>query len=257
MKAVIPAKNSSTRVPGKNFRPFHEGRSLFEIKVAQLLRHMPSESIYVSSEDPAVAEHASKCGVNFLLRNPYLARNDTPFAYVVSEICRQVPGDDDIAWCHVTDPLFDDFKSCLELWNEARETYDSLAVVYPLKGYLLDADHRPMGFGFGPWHVPSQFLPTRYQLGFTLSLLHRSTAVSLGPIGAKTCWFHARNRMVDIDEEDDFTMAQIIYGRLARDPGGFTGEFAAGAWTKETRTEESARLEARVHSYSDGRRTNA
>ncbi|WP_405845792.1 hypothetical protein [Streptomyces sp. NBC_01518] len=216
MKAVIPAKNSSTRVPGKNFRPFHEGRSLFDIKVGQLLRHLPAEDIYASSEDRAVAGHAGRLGINFLPREPRLALNETPYAHVVNEICRQVPGDDDIAWCHVTDPLFDDFGACLEAWRGAREEHDSLVVVYPHRSYLLDSEHRPMGFGFGPWHTPSQLLPVRYQLGFTLSLLRRSAAVSLGPIGARPHWFHARNRMVDIDDEDDFATAQVMYGRLSR-----------------------------------------
>jgi Cytidylyltransferase len=214
VKAVIPAKNSSSRVPGKNFRAFHSGRSLFDITVEQLLRHLPAEDIYASSEDPAVAEHTARWGINFLPREPHLARNETPFAHVVSEICRQVPGDDDIAWCHVTDPLFDGYGACLGAWREAREAHDCLVVVYPLRGYLLDADHRPMGFGFGPWHTPSQLLPMHYQLGFTLSLLHRETAVTLGPIGARPYWFHASNRAVDIDDEDDFALAQAIYGHL-------------------------------------------
>jgi N-acylneuraminate cytidylyltransferase len=214
LKAVIPAKNSSSRVPGKNFRPFHEGRSLFDVKVEQLLRHLPAEDIYASSEDPAVAEHAQRLGINFLPREPHLALNETPYAHVVNEVCRKVPGDDDIAWCHVTDPLFDDIGACLKTWEDAREQHDSLVVVYPFRGYLLDTDHRPMGFGFGPWHTPSQQLPVRYQLGFSFSLLRRSTAVSLGPIGARPYWFHARNRMVDIDDEDDFAMAQVMYSRL-------------------------------------------
>jgi CMP-N-acetylneuraminic acid synthetase len=220
VKAVIPAKNSSSRVRGKNFRPFHGEQSLFDIKVEQILRELPAGDVYASSEDPAVAEYAARWGINFLPREPHLARNETPFAHVVSEVCRQVPGNDDIAWCHVTDPLFDAFGECLEAWQQVRESHDSLVVVYPLRGYLLDSAHRPIGFGFGPWHVASQLLPIHYQLGFTLSLLHRSTAVSLGPIGARTHWFHAPNQAVDIDTEDDFAMAQAIYDYRLRNSAG-------------------------------------
>lgn len=211
MKAVIPAKNSSTRVPGKNFRPFYKDLSLFDIKILQLLDHFAADDIYVSSEDASIARNAARWKVNFLERDPILARNETPYASVVSEICRGVPGDDDLAWCHVTDPLFDEYGACVEQWSAARAEHDSLVVVYPMKVYLLDEDHRPMGFGFGPWHTPSQRLPVRYQLGFTLSLLRRDTATALGPIGANPSWFHAGNRTVDIDDLADFRQAQAIY----------------------------------------------
>ncbi|GLD42924.1 hypothetical protein Mkiyose1665_34240 [Mycobacterium kiyosense] len=215
MKVVIPAKNSSTRVLSKNFRPFYKGQSLFDIKVSQLLLSFAPNEIYVSSEDPAVAQHAERWGLNFLIREPYLAKNETPYPYVVSEICKQVPGDDDIAWCHLTDPLFNDYGSCLTAWKQARLENDCLVVVYPFRGYLLDENHCPMGFGFGPRHVRSQLLPTRYLLGFTLSLLHRKTAVTAGPIGGNPFWFHATNRTVDIDDETDFVLAQAIYQHLA------------------------------------------
>ncbi|MEV0729729.1 hypothetical protein [Polymorphospora sp. NPDC050346] len=214
IKAVIPAKASSTRVPDKNFRPFHGTRSLLDIKVGQLLTVLPAEQIYVSSEEPACAAHAERLGINFLSRAPELARNETPYASVVSQICRDTPGDDDIMWCHVTDPLFDQYAECLARWREARDHNDALVVVYPRQMYLLDHDHRPMGFGFGPWHRPSQTLPMHYQLGFTLSILRRSTATTLGPIGANPYWFDAANQPVDIDTEDDFRMAQAIYAYL-------------------------------------------
>lgn len=217
MKAVIPAKNSSSRVSGKNFRPFYENLSLFDIKVRQLLEHFDANDIYVSSEDQSVAEYAEKWNIEFIERDPVLARNETPYASVVSEICRSVPGDDDIAWCHVTDPLFDQYGACIDEWRTARAEHDSLVVVYPMKVYLLDEDHRPMGFGFGPWHTPSQRLPMRYQLGFTLSMLRRDVATTLGPIGARPHWFHAGNRTVDIDDMDDFRLAQAIYRVIQED----------------------------------------
>jgi CMP-N-acetylneuraminic acid synthetase len=217
MKAVIPVKRTSARVPNKNFREFYRGESLLAIKLDQLTAHLDRTDIYLSSEDPDVGVIAEEAGVNFLPRDPVLARNETPYAYVVSQICRQVPGDDDIAWCHVTDPLFNDYGNCLAAWQKHREGHDSLVVVYPFRGYLLDSDYAPIGFGFGPWHRPSQALPTHYQLGFTLSLLRRVTALSLGPVGARPYWFHAANRTVDIDDESDFYLAQAIFEHLTKE----------------------------------------
>lgn len=214
MKVVIPVKKSSTRVPDKNFRPFYKDESLLDIKLRQLSACFDADDIYISSEDATVADLAKSRGIGFIGRERHLADNETPYAYVVSQVCAEVPGEDEIAWCHVTDPLFDQYAACLNAWETGREDHDSLVVVYPLRNYLLDANHKPMGFGFGPWHVRSQRLPQHYQLNFTFSILRRRTALDLGPIGADPYWFHAANRTVDIDDMDDFAIASAIYAAL-------------------------------------------
>jgi CMP-N-acetylneuraminic acid synthetase len=212
MKAVVPAKVCSTRVPGKNFRPFSGARSLFDITIERLLRILPAGDLYLSCEDESKKELADQYEINFMLRDPRLAENSTPWGEVMQTVCLQVPGDDDVLWAQVCDPLFDEHASCVEAWSRVRDRHDTLTVVHPRRGYLLDQNFRPLGFGFGPWHVPSQHLPANYQLGFTLSILTRESIRRVGyPVGANPYWYIASEKVIDIDTEDDFRVAQILF----------------------------------------------
>ena len=68
MKAIIPVKNCSSRVKGKNFKEFHNGMSLFDITVHKLLKHLPAEDIYMSCEDPEQESLAKKMGREFHIK---------------------------------------------------------------------------------------------------------------------------------------------------------------------------------------------
>jgi N-acylneuraminate cytidylyltransferase len=213
MKYVIPAKRSSSRVPNKNFRPFAQEKSLLDILVTKLTRIAADPSdVYLSSEDETTKKFADKYGTSFLRREPHLTENSYPFQSVVNEVCRTLPGDDDIMWCHATDPLFDEHAAVVKAWeNRTEYTADSIVVVYPMKDYLLDSNHNPMGFGYGRWHRPSQELPTFYMLGFTCSIMTRYAATNIGLVGARPLWFEADNLTIDIDTQDQFDFAGRLY----------------------------------------------
>ncbi|MFD6094878.1 cytidylyltransferase domain-containing protein [Nocardiopsis flavescens] len=218
MKAIIPAKTGSNRIPNKNFREFHGGRSLVDILVEKLLRCLPPQDIFVSSDDDTKADIASKWGVNFLPRDKYLAQNSTPMNEVVQAVSLQIPGENDIMWCQATEPLFDEYADCLQAWNELDRTqYDSLAVCYPVKKFMLDQQQRPIGFGFGPWHIPSQELPQLYQLNFTLGILSHRWVKECGyHVGSRPYWYASRGHCIDIDDVNDWELAQIVYERKLR-----------------------------------------
>jgi CMP-N-acetylneuraminic acid synthetase len=216
MKVVIPVKASSSRVPNKNFRPFHCDRSLFDIAVERILKVVAPGDVYMSCEDHRRAELADRWGINFLPRDPRLAENATPLGDVVRGVCADVPDDDDVMWAHVCDPLFDAYAECADAWTRVRADHDSLVVVHPVRGYLLNADFAPIGFGFGVWHVPSQQLPAMYRLGFTLSILSRHSIARVGyPVGERPYWFVGDEDTVDIDTEQDFRTAQLLYRSVA------------------------------------------
>ncbi|MFC4033331.1 cytidylyltransferase domain-containing protein [Streptomyces polygonati] len=212
MKYVVPAKRSSTRVPDKNFRAFAGEKSLMDIMVEKYVRLGDPTQVYVSSEDPWVKEFCDRHGVNYLPREQHLTANSYPYQSVVNEVCRQLPGDDDVMWCHATDPFFDDHRAVIEAWD-ARDpaASDSIVVVYPMKEYLLDENFHPIGFGFGPWHRPSQELPTFYQFGLTCSIMTRHVATTIGVVGAKPLWHQATNHTIDIDTQPEFDLAARLY----------------------------------------------
>lgn len=211
MKFVIPAKRSSNRVPEKNFRPFSHGRSLLDILVEKLSVLGEPGDVYISSEDDSARVVAEGFGASFLPREPHLTENSYPFQSVVQQVCRQVPDDDDVMWCHTTDPFFDEHGAVVKAWHERDPKKSSITVVYPMKEYLLDADHNPLGFGFGPWHRPSQELPTHYALGFTCSIMTRQVATDFGLVGPDPAWFEASNLTIDIDTQPQFDLASRLH----------------------------------------------
>lgn len=213
MKIIIPAKASSTRVPNKNFRAFWRDKSLVDILIEKLL-FSGASNIYLSCEDASKEEVANKYNCNFILRDEKLCHNDTPIPEFFSGVIKQVPGDDDIAWCQVIDPLFNEYKNAFDQWTR-RENQDSLVVVYPIKKYLLNQNYIPLNFGFGPWHIKSQNLQNFYEMTFTMSILDRSKMNSCPYyVGSNPMWYHASNSHIDIDTEDEFKMAGIIYEQM-------------------------------------------
>jgi N-acylneuraminate cytidylyltransferase len=216
VKAIVPVKRNSERLKDKNFREFCDGHSLFDIRMKRLLKVMPAEDIYVSSENPEVEVKAAQYGANFLLRDLHLTHNTTPMAEVITSIVSQVPGDDDIMWSQVTEPFFADIGECLRVWNGFKlDVFDSLVVVKKFKNFMLDGNGRPVNFHFGQWHRSSQMLPTWFLLPFTLLIAKREAIFRCSYyIGTKPFLYKYDGTLVDIDNEEDFMVAQSVFKTL-------------------------------------------
>ena len=213
MKALIPAKTGSIRVPDKNFREFFEGKCLVELLIDKLVKVLSPRDIYISCNDYSKKEMAERLGVQFHHREEYLTLNSTPYGDVVQKVSLDLPDDDDIMWCHPTEPLFDEYGECLKIWNGLdKAEYDSLVVCYPMRRHILDQNFKPIGFGFGPWHSVSQDLPLMYHVNFTLGILTRNWLRQCGyPIGRKPYWYEVNHMCIDIDDMEDWEIAKIVY----------------------------------------------
>jgi CMP-N-acetylneuraminic acid synthetase len=217
MKVIIPAKASSSRVPDKNWREFYHRKSLVDLNIEAIIGcgFKPSD-IYVSSECPdRLARVEERYGIIPILRPLDLCGNDVPLTTWIRATCTQVPGDSDIIWSQVCDPLFNEHQAVLSQWEAARTCHDSLVVVHPLRAYLLDEHHRPIGWQWGEWHTPSQRLPQCYTFPFTMSVLTREAIARTGyHIGVKPAWFVSNTKSIDIDTPEDWELARITYAAL-------------------------------------------
>ena len=214
MKVVIPAKSNSKRVPNKNFRPFYRGLSLFDIKARQVLECMDAGDVYVSSENPDIAPVVENYGFHFILRDERLTYNETPITEFVPGVIADVPGDDDIMWVQVTDPVFSDHVGALSAWERARSDHDSLVTVRPFRDYLLDSRGLPVNCEYGDWHIPSTELPLLYLWTFACQILTRQAIQRTRYyVGAKPYLHVSTAPTVDIDDMTDFQIAGAIYGK--------------------------------------------
>ncbi|MDR3164040.1 MAG: hypothetical protein LBU13_00510 [Synergistaceae bacterium] len=213
MKAVILGKAASIRVKNKNYRPFYGDSSLMDIHIQKLIKILAPSDIYLSCEDDAYRYAAEKWGINFIHRDKQFTLISTNNVDVTKNVCKDIPGRGDILWTTPVEPLFNEYAEIVKCWNELdKSKYDSLNVVYPQKRFLLDQNHNPIGFGFGHWHKYSQEIPPIYQMSWSAMILSRKCIDEVSyMVGAHPYWYDCYLSVVDIDTEEDWLLAQIIY----------------------------------------------
>ncbi len=215
IKVAIPLKTNSTRVQNKNLRPFHGKDSLFDVKAKQLLNVFQPEDVFVSCEDLAVRPHIEKYGFNFLHRDLSLTPNSAPWSDVIKDIVTKIDDTSDIMWVQVTQPLFDDFSGVMKKWREIYDNYDSLTVVQKLRHHILNEHGMPVNFNFGYWHKISQELPNYYFVTWACFCMKREMLKQCYyNIGRNSYLYDTDANLVDIDTEDDFEIAKIIYSHF-------------------------------------------
>lgn len=215
MKVIIPLQTCSTRVPRKNIIDFHNGKSLFDIKVDQLISAgISPENIYVSSESTDVEMLCRDKQLNFLLRDASLTGNEVKQPDLIAGILKDMDLMDinDVMWVQVTNPLFNEFSAMLNMWETVREEYDSIVAVKKFKGHLLDSTGNPLNYSFGHWHKVSQKLPSWYEVLWSCFILKKETIKEYKyHIGVNPYLFISKTATVDIDTPEDFRLASEIF----------------------------------------------
>lgn len=216
MKIIIPAKTNSTRIANKNWREFHNEVSLVGITVSKLLdAGVLSSDIYISCESTVHRQLVLDWGCNFHDLPKEKTVNSVNFRDWLGWTCNDIAPGETVGWAQVTSPLFNEYFQMFERWQTQKHfAYDSMVASYPVKQYLLDPFHKPVGWQFGDWHTPSQYLPDYYMMPWVFSILTPEAIKRTGyHIGANPTWYKSEGRFVDIDTLEDFEYAQWLYHR--------------------------------------------
>ena len=214
MKVLIPLQLCSTRVKLKNIRPFYGNKSLFDIKMEQVIHYIKGENIYISSESDDVIPLVEKYGAHFLKRPVELTGNAIKQPDLIGTILSQLPHDDeDIMWVQVTQPLFDAFGTMLDRWETVKKTHDSMVAVRTVRHHIVSQAGIPINFNFGHWHKGSQELPPLYEILWSAFILKRRTIETVKYHIGMNPYFMPFDKvtLVDIDTEEDFRLASEIY----------------------------------------------
>jgi len=218
--AVIPAKLRSTRVPNKNFRDFHRGKSLLEIKIAQCLASNLFETVFVSSDCEEAENIALNTGASFSLRDPRLCLDETPWSDVLVGVLKSLPVDDDtyIGWCPATSPMFSRFEDAASMLESNAEC-DSVMTVTRLQHFFLNADHLPLNFQYGVWASYTQKLKPIFQMNCALWLAKKGAMIqNRFQIGDRPAYLETSMvEGIDIDTMEEFEIAAMLYDK--RFPG--------------------------------------
>jgi len=218
IKALVPVRAGSQRIKDKNVRPFAES-NLLEIKIRQLQRIDRIEEICVNSDSQEMLDIASSLGATPILRDPFYATSTVPMNEVWAHMAQNMKCDD-ILYTNATSPLVKDesYQELLDLWDERYTTgdypYDSITTTHEVIEYLWDGIK---ALNYDPSHHPrSQDLPEYFGLNFAISIIPRSLMIARKSILGKDFLPFKLDKIecLDIDEIEDFQLAEIIYRNL-------------------------------------------
>lgn len=218
--AFLPCRRGSQRVPDKNTRAFSaDGRSLLDIKLAQLTGCARIDEVVVSSNDAAVLDvaraFARSADKPIVLddRPDHLGSSTT----TTDELIRYVPSKIDgghVLWTHVTSPFVDAavYERIILAYADALERgFDSLMTALRVQTFLYGEDGRPVNFDKSVLKWPrTQTLPVWWEVDSAAFLVERDLGARLGDrIGERPYLFEQDHRTsFDID-----TMSQFELGR--------------------------------------------
>ncbi len=212
--AIVPMRNDSKRVPGKNWRPL-DGRPLFCHIVDALGASGCFEQIIIDTDSDAVRSIARKefGHITLVDRPPHLRDDRLPMNDVLLHTTTQVQADYYLQ-THSTNPMLtpETIARAVEQFTTASGAYDSLFGVTRLQERLWDQLTRPLN------HNPAillrtQDLPPIYSENSCMYLFSRQSLIANhNRIGARPLMFEIdRMEAWDIDTETDFVIAEMLH----------------------------------------------
>lgn len=216
--AVVPIKLNNRRLPNKNIKAFANGQPLCHYILTTLRQIEQIDEVYVYCSSPSIQEYIPK-GIKYLKRSKTLDLDTTKINEVLYEFALTVDADIYVM-AHTTAPFIKgkSIREGLDAVLSGR--YDSAFSAAKLQTFLWN-EGRPFNYKLN--EIPrTQDLPPVYEetSGFY--------------IYTKEVIFSANRRIgncpkiiqvgkiegIDIDEEEDFRMADAIYNYGLRDFSG-------------------------------------
>ena len=217
--ALIPVREGSQRVKGKNFIPFCEGKSLLEIKINALKEADCFDHIYVSSDSTRAHDLAEENGVEFFLRAKKMCEADVIWSDVVEHIMNTIPGNPIVIWALATSPLFNRYTKAVKDFLAHKEN-DSLVAVLPKKSFFINKFGRGINYNPGYWHPYSQELETYYEVTGASYIGLKSDMLKWRYwFGIKPYLFEvSETEAIDVDTLEQFKFAHKVAQNLHKTP---------------------------------------
>ena len=217
--AIVPMKLNNRRLPQKNTKPFTNGKPLCHYVLSTLLAIPDIEAVYVYCSDPGIQQYIP-AGVRYLPRPASLDLDTTKMNEVLQCFAAEVPADIYVM-THTTAPFISAASIKAGLAAVQSGAYDSAFAVKKVQDFLWK-DGRPFNYQLDS--IPrTQDLPPLYEetSGF---YIYRHTVMmeSNRRIGDRPYLVEVNEiESVDIDEEEDFMIADAIFNHLRKPGGGY------------------------------------
>lgn len=216
--ALLPMKGHSERVPNKNIRLF-SGKPLFRWTLDALTASEVLQEVVINTDSPEIKNLAEGLPKVRIIDRPYNLRGDfVPMNDIINHDLT-IAASDHILQTHSTNPLMksETIDKAIELYFKSLDEHDSLFSVTPWQCRFYTAagkavNHNPAEL------LRTQDLPPLYEENSCLYIFSKKSFREAGGrrIGLKPILFPmSRLEAVDIDEEDDFVLAETLAMRQA------------------------------------------
>lgn len=226
--AIVPARGGSKRIPRKNIREF-AGKPMIAYALETAQKSCLFQKIHVSTEDTEITEIVKSCGLEIDFERPsFLSDDVTPIMPVLKYVLEkyQSVGEfyDEVCLLMACNPLIEprDLISASNKFNNHFSASPVLAVTeYPVPiewAYYMDEQSsqlRPLNKGM--FAISSGDLVAKYFDAGAFSIWPSSMILSSTGAGSdeKFIGFKLpKSKCIDIDEEEDWRIAEALY--LAR-----------------------------------------
>ena len=147
--AFVPIKLNNERLPGKNIKPFTNGKPLVHYIFQTLMSVKEIDEIYVYCSSEEIVKYVPS-GVIFLKRDPYLDLSTTSFNEVLTTFAEKVDADVYIL-THATAPFIsaESFKKGIQAVKSGN--YDSALSVEKMQEFMWK-NNKP--FNYDPVRIP-------------------------------------------------------------------------------------------------------
>lgn len=215
--AFVPMKLNNERLPGKNTKPFTNGKPLCQYILKTLQKVRGIDEIYVYCSDPTILLYLPE-GVKFLKRAPRLDGSQVKINEVLKSFAEDVPSDVYVL-AHATAPFIKAETIEKGVLAVKSKEYDSALTVFKQQDFFwMDGK---------PWNYDTKEIPRTQDLkplfrettGLYIYESHlienENRRIGERPMLLETDWAEA----VDINQSEDFVMADALYNHCMRKKG--------------------------------------
>lgn len=213
--ALMPMRHDSERVPGKNYRPFGDGRPLYQHALEALAACPQIDAIAIDTDSPTIKQQCAQGFPDVIvidrpeqLRDGMIPMNDVLLhdaSLIESEFYLQT---------HSTNPLLTSstIERAIDAFFAGHPAHDSLFGVTRVQSRFWSADAVPVNHDPGVL-TRTQDLSPLFEENSCVYIFDRATLQERGNrIGERPYLFEIdRLEAVDIDDQGDFEFAELVY----------------------------------------------
>jgi CMP-N-acetylneuraminic acid synthetase len=212
--ALVPMKKNSERVPNKNMKLFN-GKPLYHAIINTLLKSKYIDSIYIDTDSEIIINDVQ---INFpaikIINRPIELQGDLVSMNEIISYNLNMLNYDIYLQTHSTNPLINvnTIDLALSTFIE-NENYDSLFTVTKIQSRFYWSDGSPLNHDINNL-IRTQDLQPIYEENSNLYIFTKLSFQNANKkrIGLKPMMFEINKiESIDIDEIDDFNLAELIY----------------------------------------------